>query len=48
VGDATQIRFEATLLKAVREAAARGLTATEAAGMSNVCQLRRRDRGEDQ
>jgi DNA-binding transcriptional regulator YhcF (GntR family) len=33
VGDATQIRFEAALLKAVREAAARGLSSTEATGM---------------
>jgi DNA-binding transcriptional regulator YhcF (GntR family) len=48
VGDATQIRFEATLLKAVREAAARGLTATEAAGQLRTGGLRRRDRGDDQ
>jgi DNA-binding transcriptional regulator YhcF (GntR family) len=33
VGDATQIRFEAALLKAVREAAARGLSSSEATGM---------------
>jgi DNA-binding transcriptional regulator YhcF (GntR family) len=33
VGDATQVRFEAALLKAVREAAARGLSSTEATGM---------------
>jgi len=33
VGDATQIRFEATLLKAVREAAARGLSPADATGM---------------
>lgn len=33
IGDATQIRFEAALLKAVREAAARGLSASEATGM---------------
>ena len=33
VGDATQIRFEAALLKAVREAAARGLSTTESTGM---------------
>jgi len=30
VGDATQIRFEAALLKAMREAAARGLSSIEA------------------
>jgi DNA-binding transcriptional regulator YhcF (GntR family) len=33
VGDATQIRFEAALLKAVREAAARGLSPADATGM---------------
>jgi DNA-binding transcriptional regulator YhcF (GntR family) len=33
IGDATQIRFEAALLKAVREAAARGLSTSEATGM---------------
>ena len=33
VGDATQIRFEATLLKAVRAAAARGLNSAEATDM---------------
>lgn len=33
VGDATQIRFEAALLHAVREAAARGLSTAEATGM---------------
>jgi len=32
VGDATQIRFEAALLKAVREAAAHGLSAMAATG----------------
>jgi DNA-binding transcriptional regulator YhcF (GntR family) len=33
VGDATQIRFEAALLHAVREAAARGLSTHEATGL---------------
>lgn len=33
VGDATQIRFEAALLNAVREAAARGLSPAEATGI---------------
>ena len=33
VGDATQIRFEAALLKAVREAAARGMSTHEATGI---------------
>ena len=51
VGDATQIRFEAALLKAVREAAARGLTTTEATGMFKAAAIRmeelgRRKRGE--
>ena len=40
VGDATQIRFEAALLKAVREAAARGLSSTEATGMFKAAALR--------
>lgn len=40
VGDATQIRFEAALLKAVREAAARGLSTTEATGMFKAAALR--------
>jgi len=33
VGDETQRRFEASLLKAMREAQARGLSSTEASGM---------------
>jgi DNA-binding transcriptional regulator YhcF (GntR family) len=33
VGDATQIRFEEALLRAVREAAARGLSTREATGL---------------
>ncbi len=33
VGDATQIRFEAALLRAVREAAARGMSTHEATGL---------------
>lgn len=40
VGDATQIRFEAALLKAVREAAARGLSTAEATGMFKAAALR--------
>ena len=40
VGDATQIRFEAALLRAVREAAAHGLSATQATGMSRTAMLR--------
>lgn len=40
VGDATQIRFEGALLKAVREAAARGLTSAEATGMFKAAALR--------
>jgi DNA-binding transcriptional regulator YhcF (GntR family) len=40
VGDATQIRFEAALLKAVREAAARGLSSAEATGMFKAAALR--------
>lgn len=40
VGDATQIRFEAALLKAVREAAARGLSPGEATGMFKAAILR--------
>lgn len=40
VGDATQIRFEAALLKAVREAAARGLSSTEATGMFKAAAIR--------
>jgi DNA-binding transcriptional regulator YhcF (GntR family) len=40
VGDGTQIRFEAALLKAVREAAARGLSSTEATGMFKAALIR--------
>ncbi len=40
VGDATQIRFEAALLRAVREAAARGLTSSEATGMFKAALIR--------
>ena len=40
VGDATQIRFEAALLKAVREAAARGLSSTQATGVFKAAFLR--------
>ena len=40
LGDATQIRFEAALLKAVREAAARGLSSTEATGMFKAALIR--------
>jgi DNA-binding transcriptional regulator YhcF (GntR family) len=40
VGDATQIRFEAALLKAVREAAARGLSSAEATGMFKAALVR--------
>jgi DNA-binding transcriptional MocR family regulator len=40
IGDATQIRFEAALLKAVREAAARGLSSSEATGMFKAAMLR--------
>jgi len=36
VGDETQRRFEASLLKAMREAQARGLPSTEASGMSKA------------
>jgi DNA-binding transcriptional regulator YhcF (GntR family) len=43
VGDATQIRFEAALLKAVREAAARGLSSTEATGMFKAALSRMED-----
>jgi hypothetical protein len=39
VGDATQIRFDAALLKAVREAAARGLSSAEATGMFKAAVL---------
>jgi len=40
IGDATQVRFEAALLKAVREAAARGLSSTEATGMFKAAALK--------
>jgi DNA-binding transcriptional regulator YhcF (GntR family) len=40
VGDATQIRFEAALLRAVREAAARGLSPTDATGLFKAAILR--------
>ena len=40
VGDATQIRFETALLKAVREAAARGLSSAEATGMFKAAVIR--------
>ena len=43
VGDATQIRFEATLLRAVRAAAARGLSSAEAADKFRAAM----ERGED-
>jgi DNA-binding transcriptional MocR family regulator len=43
VGDATQVRFEAALLRAVREAAARGLNSTEATGMFKAAMLRMRE-----
>jgi DNA-binding transcriptional regulator YhcF (GntR family) len=39
VGDATQVRFEAALLKAVREAAARGLSTADATGMFKAAML---------
>lgn len=49
VGEATQIRFEAALMRAVREAAARGLSSTEATGMFKAAMLRMREleRGEN-
>jgi DNA-binding transcriptional regulator YhcF (GntR family) len=40
IGDATQIRFEAALIRAVREAAARGLSTSEATGMFKAAALR--------
>lgn len=43
VGEATQIRFEAALLRAVREAAARGLSSTEATGMFKAALRRMED-----
>jgi DNA-binding transcriptional regulator YhcF (GntR family) len=44
VGDATQIRFEAALLKAVREATARGIDISEATGMFKAAVLRIEER----
>lgn len=43
VGDATQVRFEAALLRAVREAAARGLSTSEATGMFKAALQRLED-----
>jgi len=43
VGDATQIRFEAALLRAIREAAARGLDSSEATGMFKAAVQRLRE-----
>jgi len=40
VGDATQIRFEAALLHAVREAAARGMSTHEVTGISKATMRR--------
>lgn len=40
IGDATQVRFEAALIKAVREAAARGLSSREATGMFKAAVIR--------
>ena len=40
VGDETQIRFEAALIKAVREAASRGLSSAEATGMFRAARAR--------
>lgn len=40
VGDQTQIRFEAALFRAVREAASRGLSAQEATGMFKAAMQR--------
>ena len=48
IGDATQIRFEAALLKAVREAAARGLSSSEATGMFKAAMLRMQELGRDE
>ena len=47
VGDATQIRFEAALLRAVREAAARGLSSAEATGMFKAAMLRMQEVASD-
>ena len=48
VGDATQIRFEAALLHAVREAAARGLNSSEATGMFKAAMLRMQELERDE
>ena len=40
IGDATQLRFEKALMKAVREAAARGLSTTEATGIFKAAMQR--------
>ena len=40
VGDDTQMRFETSLLKALREAQARGLSSTEATGMFKAALVR--------
>lgn len=40
VGDGTQVRFEAALIKAVREAAARGLSSAEATGVFRAVRAR--------
>jgi len=50
VGDETQRRFEASLLKAMREAQARGLSSSEASGMFKAALLRlsEGERGKEQ
>jgi DNA-binding FadR family transcriptional regulator len=47
-GEATQIRFEAALLRAVREAAARGLSSAEATGMFKAAMLRAQSLEQDE
>jgi len=52
-GEATQIRFEAALLRAGREAAAQGLSSAEATGMFEAAMLRaqsleQEDQGSDE
>ena len=49
IGDATQLRFEKALMKAVREAAARGLSTTEATGMFKAAmqRLQETERGKE-
>ena len=42
VGDETQLRFEDALMRAMREAAARGLSASEATGLFKAAVLRMR------